>query len=127
MGIGGPARPLLCRDRGRHVKPVTSQSPAVLVVQRVSAVAGTPLFLEPLLYVSHQQPIEDTMTLQEYFSTEPLGARGEMAEYLGISLTWMSLLIHERRTASAALAVKIEKATQGLVTRKDLRPDLFFV
>jgi DNA-binding transcriptional regulator YdaS (Cro superfamily) len=67
------------------------------------------------------------MTLQEYFSTEPLGARGEMAEYLGISLTWMSLLIHERRTASAALAVKIEKATQGLVTRKDLRPDLFFV
>jgi DNA-binding transcriptional regulator YdaS (Cro superfamily) len=67
------------------------------------------------------------MTLQEYFSTEPLGARGEMAEYLGISLTWLSLLIHERRTASAALAVKIEKATQGLVTRKDLRPDLFFV
>jgi hypothetical protein len=76
---------------------------------------------------SRQQTIEDTMTLQEYFSTEPLGARGEMAEYLGISLTWLSLLIHERRTASAALAVKIEKATQGLVTRKDLRPDLFFV
>ena len=67
------------------------------------------------------------MTLQEYFSTEPLGARGEMAHYLGISLTWMSLLIHERRTPSAALAVEIEKATQGLVTRKDLRPDLFFV
>ena len=62
------------------------------------------------------------MKLAEYFSTEPLGARGEMAEYLGISLTWMSLLIHERRTASAALAVKIEKATQGLVTRKDSQP-----
>jgi hypothetical protein len=76
---------------------------------------------------ANQQTIEDTMKLQEYFSTEPLGARGEMADYLGISLTWMSLLIHERRTASAALAVKIEKATQGLVTRKDLRPDLFFV
>ena len=76
---------------------------------------------------SHQQLIEDMMTLQEYFKTEPLGARGEMADYLGISLTWLSLLIHERRTASAALAVKIEKATQGLVTRKDLRPDLFFV
>jgi DNA-binding transcriptional regulator YdaS (Cro superfamily) len=74
----------------------------------------------------HQQPIEDTMTLQEYFKTEPLGAKGEMAQYLGISLTWMSLLIYERRTASAALAVKIEKATQGLVTRKDLRADLFF-
>mgnify|MGYP002478029317 CR=1 FL=1 len=68
------------------------------------------------------------MKLQEYFFDGAVwGARGEMAEYLGISLTWMSLLIHERRTASAALAVKIEKATQGLVTRKDLRPDLFFV
>jgi DNA-binding transcriptional regulator YdaS (Cro superfamily) len=65
------------------------------------------------------------MTLQEYFSTEPLGSRGEMAQYLGISLTWLSLLIHQRRTASAALAVRIEKATQGLVSRKDLRPDLF--
>lgn len=65
------------------------------------------------------------MTLQEYFETEPLGARGEMAQYLGISLTWMSLLIHQRRTASAALAVKIEKATQGLVLRQDLRPDIF--
>jgi DNA-binding transcriptional regulator YdaS (Cro superfamily) len=67
------------------------------------------------------------LTLAEYFSTEPLGARGEMAQYLGISLTWLSLLIHQRRTASAVLAVKIEKATQGLVTRKDLRPDLFSV
>jgi DNA-binding transcriptional regulator YdaS (Cro superfamily) len=65
------------------------------------------------------------MTLQEYFSTEPLGSKGEMAEYLDISLTWMSLLIHQRRTASANLAIKIEKATQGLVTRKELRPDLF--
>jgi DNA-binding transcriptional regulator YdaS (Cro superfamily) len=77
--------------------------------------------------IEFQQQIEENMKLSEYFSTEPLGARGEMAEYLGISLTWLSLLIHERRTASAALAVKIEKATQGLVTRKDLRPDLFFV
>ena len=67
------------------------------------------------------------MTLDKYFKDEPRGSKTEMAEYLGISLTWLSLLIHERRTASAALAVKIEKATQGLVTRKDLRPDLFFV
>jgi DNA-binding transcriptional regulator YdaS (Cro superfamily) len=77
--------------------------------------------------VSHQQLIEEDMTLKEYFSTEPIGARGEMARYLGISLTWMSLLISERRAPSAALAVKIEKATQGLVTRKELRSDLFFV
>jgi len=67
------------------------------------------------------------MTLEEYFSTEPLGSKSEMAEYLGISLTWMSMLIYGRRQPSAMLSVKIEQATQGLVTREELRPDLFFV
>ncbi len=57
------------------------------------------------------------MTLQEYFSTEPLGARGEMAEYLGISLTWMSLLIHERRTASAANTCAPDSSTTQVETR----------
>lgn len=65
------------------------------------------------------------MDLKTYFSTEPLGARREMADYLGITPSWMSLLIHKRRLCSAYLAKKIEEATQGLVTRKDLRPDLF--
>jgi DNA-binding transcriptional regulator YdaS (Cro superfamily) len=37
----------------------------------------------------------------------------------------MSLLINEHRRPSAELAVKIEKATQGLVGRDVLRPDLF--
>jgi DNA-binding transcriptional regulator YdaS (Cro superfamily) len=48
-----------------------------------------------------------------------------MAEYLGVTQSWMSLLIHEKRKCSAALAKRIEEATQGLVTRRDLRPDLF--
>lgn len=65
------------------------------------------------------------MTLQEYFATEPRGAKAEMAEFLGISATWLSLIIANRRVASAVLSKKIEKATQGLVKRKDLRPDLF--
>ena len=65
------------------------------------------------------------MTLEEYFSTEPMGAITEMAEYLGITTTWMSLLINNRRRPSAQLSVKIEKATQGLVKREHLRPDLF--
>jgi DNA-binding transcriptional regulator YdaS (Cro superfamily) len=67
------------------------------------------------------------MKLEQYFETEPKGARGEMARYLGISATWLSLLIYERRQPSAALSVKIEQATQGLVTRNELRPDLFFM
>jgi DNA-binding transcriptional regulator YdaS (Cro superfamily) len=65
------------------------------------------------------------MKLKDYFSTEPLGAIKEMAEYLKVTQSWMSLLIHERRKPSAALSKRIEEATQGLVTRRDLRPDLF--
>ena len=65
------------------------------------------------------------MTLQEYFSTEPRGAKIEMARHLGISVEWMSKMISGKAVISAALALKVEQATQGLVLRKDLRPDLF--
>jgi DNA-binding transcriptional regulator YdaS (Cro superfamily) len=48
-----------------------------------------------------------------------------MADYLGITQTWLGLLIRQARQPSPELAKKIEKATQGLVTAKELRPDLF--
>lgn len=65
------------------------------------------------------------MTLNEYFATEPRGAKAEMAQYLGISPEWMSKLIAQTHPCSIKLAKLIEQATQGLVTRRDLRPDLF--
>jgi DNA-binding transcriptional regulator YdaS (Cro superfamily) len=65
------------------------------------------------------------MTLLEYFKEEPIGAKKEMAEYLGITQAWMAMLINDRAKCSPALAKRIEDATQGLVTRKELRPDLF--
>ena len=65
------------------------------------------------------------MTLTEYFSSEPRGAKVEMAEYLGITVTYMSLLIHGKRRPSLPLALAIERATQDLVSAKELRPDLF--
>lgn len=65
------------------------------------------------------------MTLEEYFKDEPMGAIAEMARFLGVSSTWLSLIIHGHRKPSALLSVSIEKATQGLVTRNALRPDLF--
>lgn len=67
------------------------------------------------------------MTLDQYFAEEPRGAQIEMAQYLGITETWLSLLVHGKRRPSAILAVKIESATDGLVTRHELRPDLFEV
>ena len=68
---------------------------------------------------------DNKMTLTEYFSTEPRGAKLEMAEHLGITPTWLSLLMSGRKRASPLLCVKIEEATQQLVTKKELRPDLF--
>lgn len=65
------------------------------------------------------------MTLTEYFSSEPRGAKVEMAEYLGITVTYMSLLIHGKRRPSLPMALAIERATQDLVSAKELRPDLF--
>jgi DNA-binding transcriptional regulator YdaS (Cro superfamily) len=65
------------------------------------------------------------MNLQTYFSEEPRGAKIEMARHLGISAEWMSKLIAQKVKPSPVLARAIEDATGGLVTRKDLRPDLF--
>jgi len=65
------------------------------------------------------------MTLTEYFSTEPRGAKLEMAEHLGITPTWLFLIMTGRKRPSPLLCVRIEEATQQLVTKKELRPDLF--
>jgi len=69
------------------------------------------------------------MTLNEYFKDDIIGAKQEMAEYLGITPTWLSLLMREdpirRKRPSPDLAKRIERATQGLVTAKELRPDIF--
>jgi DNA-binding transcriptional regulator YdaS (Cro superfamily) len=65
------------------------------------------------------------MTLFDYFKTDVRGAKSEMAEYLNITPTWMALIIANRRKASPVLALAIEKATGGLVTRQELRPDIF--
>jgi hypothetical protein len=67
----------------------------------------------------------ENLTLKQYFKTEPLGAVNEMAAFLDITPTWLSLLIHARKRPSVQLAMKIEKATQGLVKKESLRPDVF--
>jgi len=65
------------------------------------------------------------MNLKQYFKDEPHGSKKEMADHLGITLTWMGLLISKKRRPSVMLAKKIQKATQGLVTAAELRPDIF--
>ena len=65
------------------------------------------------------------MNLRQYFKDEPYGSKKELADYLGISPTWLALIINQNRKVSPQLAKKIEKATQGLVKAKELRPDIF--
>jgi DNA-binding transcriptional regulator YdaS (Cro superfamily) len=65
------------------------------------------------------------MHLKQYFASEPYGSKKEMAIYLGITQTWLGLLIRKARRPSPQLAKRIEVATQKLVTAKELRPDLF--
>lgn len=63
------------------------------------------------------------MTLKEYFDDKPRGAKVALAKALGISKTWMSLLINGKVTPSPELAIQIDNHTG--VSRKLLRPDIF--
>jgi len=65
------------------------------------------------------------MNLRQYFKTEPYGHKKIFAEKLGITPTWLGLLINKTRRPSPELAKKIEKATKGQVTAHSLRPDIF--
>lgn len=65
------------------------------------------------------------MTLKEFFADKKRGSKDALAKDLGISRTWMSQLINGHQVCSPELAVEIERLTGGLVTRKELRPDLF--
>ncbi len=63
------------------------------------------------------------MQLSEYLGTLPRGGASKFAEYLGISTSYLSQLAAGTTARSPERCVEIEKATDGAVTRKDLRPD----
>jgi DNA-binding transcriptional regulator YdaS (Cro superfamily) len=65
------------------------------------------------------------MALKKYFLPLPRGSKVSMARALGISKTWLSLIINGRKHPSAYLSKEIEKYTNGEVKREELRPDLF--
>lgn len=65
------------------------------------------------------------MTLKDFFANKKLGAKTEMAKALGISRTWMALIVNGQRLPSPELCLEIERYTNGKVKRKELRPDVF--
>jgi DNA-binding transcriptional regulator YdaS (Cro superfamily) len=65
------------------------------------------------------------MQLKEYFENKPHGTKVDFARNIGITKTWLSLIISGKKLPSASLCTIIEKMTNKKVKRKELRPDLF--
>jgi DNA-binding transcriptional regulator YdaS (Cro superfamily) len=65
------------------------------------------------------------MNLAEYFESQPRGAKADMAKKLGITKTWLSLIVTGKKIPSPILCNTIELLTKGKVKRKELRPDVF--
>lgn len=66
------------------------------------------------------------VNLKKYLDTSERGAASALAEKLEISLSYLSQLASGRSSLSAERCVAIEQATNGVVTRKDLRPNDFW-
>lgn len=63
------------------------------------------------------------MRLSEYLVD--VEARSKLARAIAASPDYLYQVATNRRQASPVLAFKIEQATNGAVTRADLRPDIF--
>lgn len=62
------------------------------------------------------------MKLKTYLDRLPYGAKKQLAEQAGISPSHISRMLRGDLMPSPGVAVNIERATCGQVTRKDLRP-----
>lgn len=62
------------------------------------------------------------MDLKTYISTSERGTATKLAASLGISISYLSQLGGGQAPISPERCVEIEEATNGVVTRKDLRP-----
>lgn len=64
------------------------------------------------------------MDLKTYLSTKR-GVAAELARRVGVKQSNLSRMKNGARKVPAQICKKIEKATCGVVTRKELRPDIF--
>lgn len=67
------------------------------------------------------------MKFSDYVGSLPHGGKKKLAEDLGIRPGYLSGLISGKLTITVTRAMDIERATKGVVTRKDLRPDDWFI
>ncbi len=66
---------------------------------------------------NHRELIEEAV--------KAVGSQAKLAEAIGLTQQGVWWLIHRGDKVSAEVAVAVEKATAGKVTRQQLRPDLF--
>ena len=65
------------------------------------------------------------MTLREFFSSLSREEKQRLADDLGVKLMYLWNVAVGCKPVSRYLAVALEEATRGLLTRQALRPDLF--
>jgi DNA-binding transcriptional regulator YdaS (Cro superfamily) len=65
------------------------------------------------------------MQLKEYLDNKPHGSKMEFARDLGVTKTWLYLIMSGKKLPSAIFCIKIEELTKKKVKRKELRPDIF--
>lgn len=64
------------------------------------------------------------MNLADYLETLPRGGKKIIALRLGVTASYLSRLVSGDRSVTAERAIQIEEATDGVVTRFELRPDI---
>lgn len=63
------------------------------------------------------------MNLKTYITTQKRGSATQLADMLGVSISFLSQLASGTAAISPTRCVEIEQATGGLVTRQELRPN----
>ena len=66
------------------------------------------------------------MNLSDYCAGKP-GAQKEIAEKVGVSMGFINHVVRGRKSMPVQHCVQIEQLTDGQVSRKDLRPDDWFL
>lgn len=64
------------------------------------------------------------MNLENYLELLPRGGKKLFAIQLGVTASYLSRLISGDRSITAERAIQIEDATEGAVSRAELRPDI---
>ena len=65
------------------------------------------------------------MDMKEYIKTEGRDAAKHLASRVGTKYVYLSQIASGFRKPSNILAVAIERETEGRITRRELRPDLY--